>query len=106
MAQRLDALVTCSGCSRKVLEGDLVVWDHGDWYHLQCARPLPPDGRPMEFRGRPRASEVKKMVQNGDPLPKEAAAVRCTVCGAGIARVADMAVRASGPTHVRCRPVS
>lgn len=36
--------------------------------------------------------------------PNEAGAVRCVICGTGIATPGDLALANSGPMHVGCLP--
>ena len=75
MAQEPDATQKCSRCRVPIVDGDLVLRHHGDWYHGQCASLLP-----------------------GEP-----SAVLCGVCGTGIRSASDLVMNGSAPLHVRCR---
>ncbi len=110
MEQRPDPFPNCSRCSVPILEGDLVLRDHGDWYHVQCARILTSDERVRELRGLERASEARIALSRerlawASGVPEEAPAVLCVICGTGIGRVAELTVTGSEPAHVRCRPL-
>ena len=59
MEQQPDPSPKCFRCSVQILDGDLVLREHGDWYHVRCARILTSDERVRESRGRQRASEAK-----------------------------------------------
>jgi hypothetical protein len=109
MEQRSDPAPKCSQCSVAILDSDLALRDHGQWYHVQCVRILTSDERAREYRGLRRANEAK-IVRNGAPparasgLRDEPPAVLCEICQTGIGSLAELAMTASGPTHVRCRP--
>jgi hypothetical protein len=63
----------------------------------------------MEVRDDQRASEAT-IPKGGEHSPRpsgspeETPIVLCIACGVGIARAVDLALTASGPTHVRCQP--
>jgi hypothetical protein len=80
MEERRNGSETCTGCQVEINDGDLVVRDHGESYHASCI---------------PRPARIG--------LRDEPAAVRCSICRAGIATIAEMAITDSGPTHVGCR---
>jgi hypothetical protein len=72
----------CAECQDAILDRDLVLRLHGDWYHVRCVRTRRPDD-----------------ASNRPPV------VLCDICGTGIARVADVVMTDSGPKHRWCRPV-
>lgn len=109
MAQRPDRSPKCSSCGEPILGGDLALRDHGDWYHVGCARSLTADEPAREVRGLPPASEARMAQSRERPVrspgaPDEAPAVLCVTCGTGIGSMAEMTVTGAGPTHVRCLP--
>ena len=81
MEERSDAAQKCARCSVQIRDGDLVQRDHGDWYHVRCARTLSSEG-----------------------LPDKPTLVLCVVCRTGIGNVEELVMTGSMPTHVRCRP--
>jgi len=109
MEQGADPSPKCCQCRVPILDNDLVLRDHGQLYHAQCARILTSDERVREYRELRRACEAK-IVRNGTPLAQasgsrhEPPAVLCAICQTGIGHIAELAMTASGPTHVRCRP--
>jgi hypothetical protein len=72
----------CARCQGGILDRDLVLRLHGDWYHVRCVRTRSSDG-----------------ASNPSPV------VLCAICRTGIGRVADVVMTDSGPKHHWCRPV-
>jgi hypothetical protein len=70
----------CARCRDQIRDGDLVLRDHGEWYHARCARRLNPKG-----------------------VPEKPAAVQCVICRVGIGSIAELSLSGSAPAHVRCR---
>lgn len=109
MEQAPDPSLKCSHCSVPILDRDRVRRDHGQWYHVQCARILSSYERVSESRGLQRVREAK-IAQNRErlaaasDLPDEPPAILCVICRMGIGNTAELAITDSGPTHVRCRP--
>jgi len=109
MEQRLDSAPKCFGCSAPILDGDLVLRDHGDWHHVRCARILTSDKQVSESRGRQRASEAimtrsQERLTRAARLTDESPAIVCVICLTGIGSFAELAMTGSGATHLRCRP--
>jgi hypothetical protein len=92
----------CSACSVAIFDSDLVLRDHGQWYHVQCARIPTSDERVKEYRELRRACEARIAKASGSR--DEPPAVLCVICQTGIGSVAELATTDSGPTHVHCRP--
>ena len=109
MEQPSDPSPKCARCSVPVLDSDLVLRDHGQLYHAQCARIPTSDERVREYRELRRASAAK-IVQNRASLTRasglrdEPPAVLCAICRTGIGSSAELVMTDSGPTHGRCRP--
>jgi hypothetical protein len=111
MKQQPDSPSKCSRCSVPILDGDPVLRDHGDWYHLRCARMLTSDERVTESRGLERASAAKiaqsqERLARASSVREEPPAVLCVICQTGIGSVAELAMTGSRTTHVRCSPAS
>jgi len=109
MEQCSDPAPKCSQCGVPVLDSDLVLRDHGQLYHVQCARIPTSDVRVREYRELRRAGEAR-IATNGNPRAlasgsrEEPPAVLCVICQTGIASVAELAVTDWGPAHGHCRP--
>jgi hypothetical protein len=80
MDDRSDASRKCARCSTQIRDGDPVLSNHGEWYHVRCDRIVP--------------SHV-----SSDEPP----AVLCVVCRTGIRSSAELALLDPGPMHVLCR---
>jgi hypothetical protein len=107
MEERSDP--TCSRCSVSILDGDLVIRDHGDWYHIRCAQILTSDKRVNGSRRLQGASAAKIVrsregVARASGSPDEPPAVLCVICRTGIGSVTELTMTGSEPAHVRCRP--
>jgi hypothetical protein len=94
MEQEADPSPECSQCSVPVRNSDLVLRDHGQLYHAGCAGSSTSDERVTEGRKLRRTRAARS----------EPPAVLCEICGTGIGSAAELAMTASGPTHVHCRP--
>lgn len=93
MTQRSDPAPKCSRCDVAIRDSDLVLRDHGQLYHAECARIPTSDERVREYR---------EIAKNGRHEPP---AVRCGICQTGIGSVAELVMTPSGPTHARCQPI-
>jgi hypothetical protein len=109
MEPRFDPSPQCAQCGVPILDGDLVLRDHGQLYHARCVRIPTSDERVREFRQLRQACEAK-LIRNGTPVAgasgsrDEPPGVLCGICRTGIATLAELAMTSAGPIHVRCRP--
>jgi hypothetical protein len=71
----------CSRCRIAIMDTDVVLREHGEWYHVGCARTVTSFG-----------------------MRDEPSAVLCVICRTGIRRTAQLTMTESGPAHPRCRP--
>ena len=98
----------CARCSVRILDGEMVVRDHGDWLHVRCVRTLTSDSRVRESRALARMS--RRLIESGREriertLPLgERRPILCVVCGKGIDPVDDVTIDPSGPAHDHCLP--
>jgi hypothetical protein len=109
MEERSDPSPKCSQCSIPILDSDLVLRDHGQLYHVECACIPTSDERVREYRELRQAGEARiarkgTHLGGASGLRDEPPAVLCVICRTGIGSVAELAMTASGPAHVHCRP--
>ena len=103
MEQRLDSAPKCFGCSAPILDGDLVLRDHGDRHHVRCARILTSDKQVRESREAIMTRSQERLTRAAR-LTDESPAIVCVICLTGIGSFAELAMTGSGATHLRCRP--
>ena len=53
--QRSEPVPQCFRCQASILDGDLVLREHGDWYHVRCI------GAPRADRQAPERSKLKRI---------------------------------------------
>ena len=101
----------CARCSARILDGDLVVRQHDEWYHVRC-RKIQATSESVR-RSAAFAQEVRRVIdaaratlrQSDDLLLREmeAPAVVCALCEKAITAPADLLATEAGPIHRGCR---
>jgi hypothetical protein len=97
----------CARCSVRILDGEMVVRDHGDWLHVRCVRILTSDSRVRKSRALARMS--RRLIESGREriertLPLgERPVILCVVCGDRVDSASDVTIDSSGPAHNYCR---
>lgn len=124
MEQRKDRVPECFRCHASILDGDLVMRDHGDWYHVRCVNLRRANGKTQgasngqRSNGAAVAQNGAAVAQNGggavpgsgasespvSAAPNSPPAVLCASCRTGV-RPADLVMTEVGALHLRCRLV-
>ena len=94
---------TCSRCSQDVLDGDLVVYRHGDFFHVRCwqvsqSREHIEDSKRIAQRAGEQLTRSKEHLARSH---RTVADFLCVRCGTLIAPD-DRVDTATGPAHRRC----
>jgi hypothetical protein len=99
----------CLRCSSIILDGELAVRNHGDWYHLRCWRILTSFERVRESSARSRHARqrIEQSVERIERTYRPSGGppvVLCVACHLGIATAAELEMTSSGPRHLGCKP--
>ena len=96
----------CARCSREILDGELVTYRHGDWFHMRCWSILATgerigESRRVSARSRQKIADSKERIERAHETPKR---LLCVVCGTPISAGTSWIRSNDGPTHTACAP--
>src|SRR5687767_7945674 len=96
----------CARCSHEILDGDLVTYRNGVWFHPRCWHVLATDEHIRESRQR--AEQARQLLGDGKQHVEGAREtldrMLCVVCGTPITKATSWIRSDDRPTHTACAP--